>query len=636
MRRFLALLLALCTLFPLFAACSKKDQLKLFENGSAILVYDPSLLSSSELKAFVASVEKATGATLTTKREYGGEGAKILLGNIDHENCRAVTQDLRINDYALKISGGDYVIGATTTESLKKAMQYFLDTVLAGIKDGVLTLTPDGDYLFEGTYKSDSFTVGGVPLGRLQIVIPGGYTVSEYRTAVLLQQSLKTLTGYELTIKKGKADADAEGRILIGRSLCQKANASAAHSWSVAVSGTTLEIAAESFYGYEAVQTALQKEIFTAKAENKSFTDDTSFSGTGRPADAVLSRDGDVRIMFNNIHGSCNTTEFPVEPVAMMMSEVIGEYLPDVLGLQECSPAMRGEGDIVSHLAPEYTEVNVTASPDYQQNNRNNYTPLFYRAATVEVLRSGYFCFNFLPYDDEAYSEMWKGYDPNKLLDENVRQNDGETVTKNGRRDGSKGATWAVFRSKATGNIFLVASTHLWWESNDAGDSVTRQIQLAYLKDRLLKEAQTFLTENGIDAETMPIFVGGDYNARSTGKTSADLAKMTATTPLILCEAGTANAFVNTNNLAPSGKKNTVTTHHAYASWNEELGIYENPQVSSEDYLNSLDYIFANKSANEMFTVTRSAMSADNYSYLSSDHCPVLIDFTFTASAPKN
>lgn len=635
MRRFLALILAFCTLIPLFAACGKKEQLKLFEDGSAILVYDDSLLSNSERKAFVDAVEQATGATLTVKREYSGEGTKILLGNIKHENCQAVTKDLRINDYALKISGGDYVIGAVTAESLKKAMEYFLTTVLSSLKKGVLTLTAEDDYLYEGTYKADAFTIGGVSLGRLQIVIPEEYSASEFRTAVLLQQYLKTSTGYDLTIKKGSADADAEGKILIGQSLCTKANATAAHSWSVAVNGATLEIAAESFYGYEAVQKALQNQIFTAKAENKTLTDETAFSGVGAPAEAVLSHDGDIRIMFNNIHGSCDPTEFPVKPVAQMMSEVYKEYLPDILGLQECSPQMRTSGDIRSYLAPEYTEVDVTSSAGYRDNSRINYTPLFYRQETVEVLKSGFFCFNFLPYTDEAYSDMWQGCDPGKLLEENVRQSDGATVTKNGRKDSSKGATWAVFRSKETGNIFLVASTHLWWESNDVGDSVTRQIQLAYLKDMLLHEAQTFLTENGISAETMPIFVGGDYNARSTGKLAADLAKMTAATPLILCADETLSAFANTNILAPSGKRNTVSTHHAYATWNESLGIYENPQRSGAEYLNSLDYIFVNKSAEGMYTVTRSAMSDDNYSYLSSDHCPILIDFTFTGSAPK-
>lgn len=635
MRRFLALLLALCMMWPLLAACNKKDRVKLFEDGAATLVYDASLVTTAELKSFVSSVEKATGATLTTKREYGGEGVKILLGNLDHENCRSVTKDLRINDYALKISGGDYVIGATTAESLKKAMQYFLETVLPELKKGVLTLTPENDYLFEGTYKADTFTVGGVGLGRMQIVIPSSYSVSEYRTAVLLQQHLKTLTGYELAIKQGSADAGAEGRILIGTSLCTKASANAAHSWSVAVSGTSMEIAAESFYGYEAVQKALQGQIFTAKVQDKAFADETAFSGTGSPADAVLSHDGDIRIMFNNIHGGCDINEFPVEPVAMTMSEVYKEYLPDVLGIQECSPNMRSIGHLVEHLAPEYTEVDVSSSDGYRQNGGINHTPLFYREQTVEVLKSGFFCFNYLPYSNEAYSNFWQGYDPNKLLSENIRQGDGALVTKNGRFDRSKGATWAVFRSKATGNIFLVASTHLWWESNDEGDSVTRQIQAMYLKDMLLDEASKFLAENNIAAETMPIFVGGDYNASGTGNRAKDLAKMSIATPLILAPAGTNSAFVNTNTLAPSNKRNNVTTHHNYATWNNTLGIYENPQVSSGEYIHSLDYIFANRNASDMYTVTRSAMSSDNYSYLSSDHCPILIDFVFTASSPK-
>lgn len=640
MRRVLALLLALLMVCPLLAACGQKDAVKLFEDGTAVVVYDSSLLTTSEVQAFVSSIEKATGATLTTKREYGGEGAKILLGNIDHENCQAVTKDLRVSDYALKLSGGDLVIGATTATALKKAMQYFLDTVLPAVEKGVLTLTSENDYLYEDTRKTDDFTIGGVGLGRAQIVIPLVYSASEYRTAAVLQQHLKTLTGYELAIKEGSADQSAEGKILIGTSLCTKVDVTAAHSWAIAVNGTTMEIAAESYYGYEAVQTALEKQVFAKKVEDKAMTDTFALSGVGSATEAVSSHDGDIRIMFNNIHGNCSITEYPVEPVAMMMSEVFKEYLPDVLGLQECSKNMRSLGGIVGLLAPEYTEVDVSSSYGFIQNGKVNSTPLFYRSETVEVLKSGFFCFNYLEYTNEAYKDMLRGCDASKLLEENTRQTDGVSVTSGGRKDDSKGVTWAIFRSKATGNIFMAASTHLWWENDETGDRVTRQIQMAYLKDLLLSEAGTYLADNHISAKTMPIFVGGDYNARIYHTNNNPETTMGGETPLILCGSSEGDpisaVFDNTNKMAPSSKRNESTTYHSYAIWNEELGIYENPQFnSSTEYMYSLDYIFMNDSATDMVTIERSAMSSDKYSFLSTDHCPILIDFTFKSTAPK-
>lgn len=637
MRRFLALFFALLTVIPLFAACGKDkaQKLTLFENGEGVLVYDANLITMKEAYAFAASVEEATGAKLKVLKGYGGDAPHIILGNINEENVTAVTSGLRVNDYVLKVSGKDYVIGATSASALKKAMQYFLDNILPTAEKGVLELTAENDYRFEGTYKTEAFSVGGVPLGNMQIVIPKNYSVSEYRTAILLQQYLKNVAGYSLPLKIGAADKGAAGRIVIGQELCQTAKAEKDHSYAVAVSGTTMEIAAESFYGYEAVQTLLQKTVFAKEAEHE-LNDSTAYSGNGSPTVAVASRSGDVRLMFHNIHGSCKQSEFPVEPVAQMMSEVFGEYLPDVLGLQECSPQMRETGQIASALAPLYTEVNVSKSPSYISNNRQNYTPLFYRADTVEVLRSGYFCYNDLPYTNEAYADLWYGEDPAKLLDYNVRQSDGEQVTKNGRRDTSKGVTWAVFRAKATGNIFLVASTHLWWENNDNGDRAVRQIQMCYLKDLLMKEATDYLAEVGSGAEMMPIFVGGDYNAKYANSNNSPGKMTTAKTPTILYDGELSMQFENTNEKADADHRITVSTHHEYATWNAELGIYEKPQYSSNAYNHSLDYIFACKAAASMYTVNRSALAADLYSYLSSDHIPLMIDITFGASAPKH
>lgn len=635
MKRFLALFLALLAVLSVFAACGKEktQSLTLFENGEGVLVYDAELISMKEAYAFASSVEEATGAKLTILKGYGGNAPHIILGNIKEEHITSVTAGLRANDYALKISGGDYVIGAISASALKKAMKYFLDSILPAAKDGVLKLSAKDDYQYEGTYRASAFSVGGVPLGKMQIVIPKNYSASEYRTAILLQQFLYSEAGYSLALKTGAADKDAAGRIVIGQELCEKAKAEKSHSYAVAVSGTTLEITAESFYGYEAVQTALRKTIFAADAEHE-LNDSTEYTGVGSPATAVASRMGDIRVMFNNIHGNCNLTEFPVAPVAQMMSEVFGEYLPDVLGLQECSPALRSEGGLVLALSSYYTEVNVSKSESYIRNNGQNSTPLFYNPKTVEVLRSGYFCYNDLPYADKAYEGLWQGQDPAKLLDTNVRQSDEKLITENGRRDNSKSVTWAIFRSKATGNVFLAASTHLWWENNDDGDRAVRQIQMCYLKDLLMKEATDYLGEIGSTAEIMPIFVGGDYNAKYSKKNNTP-AKMTSKTPAILYSGGLSMQFENTNEKADADHRITKTTHHGYATWNAELGIYEKPQVGDDNYETSLDYIFACKAASSMYTVNRSALAADLYSYLSSDHVPLMIDFTFQASAPK-
>ncbi len=631
MRKWLALCLALLMVLPLLAACkSKTESLTLFEGGTGVLIYDADLLNFKEAGEFAAKIEEATGAKLTTAKGYSGNAPRIVLGNVDAESVRAVTGNLRKNDYVLKISGEDYIIGATSTTALKKAMQYFLDNILTGVKDGVLKLSAKQDYVFEDTYKVDGFSVGGISLSSMEIVVPKSPTVSEYRTAVLLQQYLLNTIGYSLPLKKGVVNEGAAGWIKIGASLCEKAKASEEHSYAVAVSGTTMEIVAEDFYGYEAVQELLQNSVFTAKNQQKEMNDDTAFSGIGTVKD-VLNHEGDVRLAFHNIHGNCNTTEFPVSPVADMMSEVFAEYLPDVLGLQECSEALRSSGNLAGKLAPLYTEVNVVASPYYKKNGSQNSTPLFYRTDTLDLLKAGFFGYNALPYDNDAYASLRKGQTAETLLNGNTPQNGGTSTS---RADKSKSVTWAIFRHKATGNIFLVASTHLWWENNDEGDRVMRQIQMAYLKDLLMNEAGNYLKETGNAADIMPIFVGGDYNARYSASNNKPT-QMTADSPKLLCDSEMNTMFENTNSKAPAEKQITTSTHHGYATWNEELGIYTDPDRTSADYNASLDYIFSCKAAAGMTEIRRSSLINELYSFLSSDHTPIMIDFSFTAAAPR-
>ena len=630
MRKWLALCLALLMVLPLLGACkSKAESLTLFEGGTGVLIYDADLLNFKEAGEFAAKIEEATGAKLTTAKGYSGSAPRVVLGNVDAESVRAVTGNLRKNDYALKISGEDYIIGATSTAALKKAMQYFLDNILTGAKDGVLKLSAKQDYLFEDTYKVDGFSVGGISLSSMEIVVPKTPTVSEYRTAVLLQQYLLNTVGYSLPLKKGVVNEGAAGWIKIGASLCEKAKATEAHSYAVAVNGSAMEIAAEDFYGYEAVQDLLQNTIFTARNQQKEMNDDTAFSGVGNVKD-VLNHEGDVRLAFHNIHGNCNTTAFPVSPVADMMSEVFAEYLPDVLGLQECSPALRDAG-IANKLAPLYTEVNVLSSPYYGRNGSQNSTPLFYRTDTLDLLKAGFFGYNALPYGDDAYASLRKGQTAETLLNGNTPQNGGTSTS---RADKSKSVTWAIFRHKATGNIFMVASTHLWWENNDEGDRIMRQIQMSYLKDLLMSEAKNYLEETDNAADIMPIFVGGDYNAKySASNNKPD--KMTANTPKLLCDSEINTMFENTNSKAPEGKRIITSTHHGYATWNDELGIYTDPDRTSADYNASLDYIFSCKAAAGMTEIKRSSLINELYSFLSSDHTPILIDFSFTAAAPR-
>ena len=161
-----------------------------------------------------------------------------------------------------------------------------------------------------------------------------------------------------------------------------------------------------------------------------------------------------------------------------------------------------------------------------------------------------------------------------------------------------------------------------------------RQIQMCYLKDLLMKEAKNYLAETNNAADILPIFVGGDYNARYSASNNKPT-QMTANTPKLLCDSEINTMFENTNGKAPAEKHITTSTHNEYATWNEALRIYTDPARTSEDYNKSLDYIFSCRAAADMTEIRRSSLVNELYSFLSSDHTPLFIDFSFTAAAPR-
>ena len=287
--------------------------------------------------------------------------------------------------------------------------------------------------------------------------------------------------------------------------------------------------------------------------------------------------------MFNNIHGhpADGDNPMPVEQPTQMLTELYLEYLPDVIGLQECTKHSYNAG-IVDMLSSEYA-----------QTNDKTDTAIFYRKSTVECLDNGYFAFNNIT--DEEY--------------------DGAR-----RQDASKGVTWAIFKVKATGEIFAVGSTHLWYKHESVVDENCRAAQMKKLVEVLTNATNAFATQYNLPAGSIPIVVGGDYNTRYSGNKFGTM-----------FETDAINPFVNANNLAQI--KATKTSSHGYATYNEETGIYDNPQYTSNPYTKGLDHIFVGNTSS--ITVNRVSILDELYAYLSSDHNPIFTDITFTATAPK-
>ncbi len=170
-----------------------------------------------------------------------------------------------------------------------------------------------------------------------------------------------------------------------------------------------------------------------------------------------------------------------------------------------------------------------------------------------------------------------------------------------GEDDTSKAVTWAVFSDKSSGDKFAVASTHFAWKSDADAARVTDAEQLAEV-------IASIKTTYGC-----PVIFGGDFNCN----TASDAYKVISNTGAIDLQAP--------NNCTIT---DTGSARHSYPTYNEAAGLYENPHLPIGDYTHiySIDHIFADNASGISFDEID--VVTDLYALLTSDHCPMVLDFS--------
>lgn len=148
---------------------------------------------------------------------------------------------------------------------------------------------------------------------------------------------------------------------------------------------------------------------------------------------------------------------------APQFAQLVRAYMPDVLNLQEYSTHMHR---MFYPIIEKYGYVIA-----YESGADWNNTPVFYNRETVELVNV-----NFNLYTPSRWSNH-----------------------------GSKSYTSAVFRHKATGRLFAVINTHLWWkgEKAQAGSNDARAAQ-AYL---MMAESDILRSKHNA-----PVVITGDMN----------------------------------------------------------------------------------------------------------------------------
>jgi len=172
-----------------------------------------------------------------------------------------------------------------------------------------------------------------------------------------------------------------------------------------------------------------------------------------------------ITVMSSNVWGNC-PDDRPIADRDDKMAAVYLRYLPDSIGLQECSLMLRYEKqNLFSLIEKEYTEIQVTPTNE----DKNNYTPIVYRPSKLELIDSGWLYFSGL-------NDM-----------------------------GSKSVTWALFLHKETNTHFIHINTHYYWTKDPEGQEarISNSHELTGLYKDIIKKYP------------YPVVITGDFNCRT-------------------------------------------------------------------------------------------------------------------------
>lgn len=613
MKRILSLFLALLCVLPLFAACQNGTRVTVVKDGACTVIYDSALVSDEEANLLSEAITAATGATVTLKSSISftagiiSKPGDIIVGNLETVGTKDVLARLRLHDFCVTTAGEEFLIGAKTADTAARAIAYFKEQLGEIAKFGKdLTLDGDDYHLDHASYAVETLKIGDAEVCDYRIVTSAKATVSEQRFARALQQLLLDKTGYLLPIMTLDEQPPAR-QIRIG-SICESAKPQGDHGFATAGGGTVLELTAASYYAYDKLLSSFANTYLNAKEINLWETSALSGNAVVAAGDAYTHH-GDIRLMFNNIWGS---TSGVYSQRVKMLVELYAAYRPDVLGLQECSPDMRDVGVIDRLYALGYKEVPIDRNFVPYKKETETRDPLLYREEVLELVDYGYQNLAVIT----ELNEIKTGLNATQL-------GSAEAAIKEAKADGSKSVNWAIFKVKATGELFMAASVHLWWKSGTYHDKI-RVVQMREMRELLTGEAAEYLDQNGLSG-TMPIFIGGDYNSRTTRASYATMSE--GPTP-----------FTNLNVLVEESKQIDCTSSHSYPTYDKKSGFWQTSvAIGYGSYDQAIDHIYANAAAVTAgsFTVEHIAIVKDLYAYLSSDHNAIYTDVSFTATTPR-
>lgn len=424
--------------------------------GTACRVYYPTdaeteTVDAAQLLAtYIASVSGQSVKAEADSSIPEQPGAMILVGQTCRPESTAFYSSLRYSDYGHAVVGNNVLcIGgytsANTTKAAKALSKLLTQAQLKSEKtlaDGTTEtggryLSSEQDALTAGSYQITSATLNGHPLSEYVLV----YEPSKGKTVAQgLQQLVGVYTGVYLPMKSKNEAQETALEILVGDTGRALTAAFYAQSYSqcyndyqVLISGEKMALVGASELTLDCALDAFS-ETYLSASGSLELTAASSLSGVCPSSKRSITdrvSPTDLRVVSNNVY----FYKYSLARAALLVESLLYTDA-DILLLQEVSATWH------EYLDKELPGIGYTQVPTKAEDsalgtvtNRQNYTPIFYRADKLTLKEYGY----------DQFESVKKKPD--------------------GSLSSSKSFTWALFEEKATGKSFVCISTHYTWAS---------------------------------------------------------------------------------------------------------------------------------------------------------------------------
>ena len=489
---------------------------------------------------------------------------EILVGATNREISSSAVKGLRTKDYVIGIYGNKIVLAGTTPEMTFQAVNVFIDTVL-------LPQVVGKDFVSIIMQPEDSkvHVYSGYSVTDCNIL---GTPLEEYS---IVYPSDGLFSAKRTAILLSNYLADTAGFIL--PVISDKANSTGHEIRIGKTSRGGVELSGASLGAW---QGTVADGALCFGAENLfgymnlyTYLSKTLFTGGNVEIGADYTASGD---------GS-------TEPEAKYSEEKYGEYRAiffNILGNCDTSVVPTPQRNQTAAEVLTVLKPDVIGLQECSANSRGSSSVVptlakySYAEVAVTVTNSNKINYTPLFYNKDRLKVIDSGYHPYS----------------DGANDKSKSITWAVFEDISNGKRFAVCSTHFYYKAEAEAARILDAEQLLEVNRSIVQKYNC------------PVISGGDLNCKYP------------TTPFQNLLKGGMLAFQKIAEKTEDSK-----TSHLYPEWDESAGLYLKLNAPKGDYNGAIDHALVyngDKLTARLFDVIKL-----QYALISSDHCPVMVDF---------